>query len=499
MRILFLEPRLSIEGDPMGVMQLSALARKQGHETDLVQLSRGVLDEIAARRPDLLAVSMMSTEFVRLRRAMAKVRERFPKLKILVGGPHPTFVPSCLDDLAADAICVGEGDHAFLDVLARSQAGADWDGIPNIQTRTSRNPPRPLVEDLDSLPFPDREIVYRNSRAVRSFKLRSFLATRGCPFQCTYCFNHAYNRMYKGLGRVVRKRSVDNLIEEVAQVARTYPTQFVKFADDSFVLRVDDWLVEFAAKYKKRIGLPFYCLVRADVVTEDMVRLLKEAGCASVCMSIETGNARIRKEILHRNVDDAQLARAFDLFNAAGVRIYTNNMLGLPGAGLAEELETLDLNIRCRPAYGHFTIMVPFPGTRMFEHCVHTGDVDSRFSIEDLSESTGAMSMLKSFTPEQKRLQKNLSLLGPTVIHWPRLRSLVVGRLIRWRPNAFFSLVHFLTKNYLFKKHIVPISLSPWEYLVLGLSQLAAEIRMIRDRKGEAGIEGAAAGRRQGE
>ncbi|MDP3427413.1 MAG: radical SAM protein, partial [Humidesulfovibrio sp.] len=328
MHILFLEPNLSIEGDPMGVMQLSAMAHTRGHTTDIVQLEDDYVDAIRKAAPGLLAVSMMSTEYVRMRSAIAKIRAALPELKILAGGPHPTFVPSCIDDLAVDGICVGEGDYAFLDVLERCEAGRDWDGIPNIHTRTSKNPPRPLVEDLDTLPFPDREIVYRNSPAVGSFRLRSFLSTRGCPFMCTYCFNHAYNAMYKGLGRVVRKRSVDNLLAEVEMVVRTYPTDFLKFADDSFVLGVDDWLREFSVKYRQRVGLPFYCLVRADVVTPEMVRLLKEAGCVSVCMSIETGNETIRREVLHRNVTNERIIQAFDLFNAADIRIYTNNMLG---------------------------------------------------------------------------------------------------------------------------------------------------------------------------
>lgn len=482
MKVTFLVSGLGVEGDPMGVMQLSALAKRQRHKTSLAMASKDYLSEISRARPDLICVSMMSSQYTVLRRAMEAIRRRFPELPMLVGGPHPTFVPTCLDELPVDGACVGEGDEAFLEVLEHLEAGRDLDGILNIQTPTCQTGLRPLIEDLDSLPFLDRELVYQNSPAMRAFKLRSFYTTRGCPFNCTYCFNHAYNRMYKGLGKIVRRRSVDNVLEEMEQVVARYPTEFIRISDDSFLLRRDEWLEEFARKYPRRVGLPFYCLLRCEVVTPEVVHLLKQAGCVSVCMSIESGTESIRREVLNRKVGNQTIIHAFDLFNQAGINIYTNSMVGLPGAGLAEELETLDLNIRCRPAYGNFTICVPFPGTRMFAYCQEHGLLPQELTMDQVNQSTGQLSMLSGFSDLDKRRQKNIALLVPLAINWPSLRNLVVNHLIDLPTNPLYLGAHFLVKNYLFKKKIVTIPFSIGDFLVLGWAQFKNELTLMKDR-----------------
>jgi anaerobic magnesium-protoporphyrin IX monomethyl ester cyclase len=182
MRVLFLVNHLSIEGDPMGVMQLSALARAEGWEVKLCVAADDLPPVIDGWQPDLLAVSMMSTDYAFLMPAIRAVRQRAERLPILVGGAHPTFVPSLIHEPALTAICVGEGDGAFREVLGRlAQGNASLDGILNIQTHSGDMPLRPLVETLDDLPFLDREIVYEKSAPQRVFRLRSFYTSRGCP------------------------------------------------------------------------------------------------------------------------------------------------------------------------------------------------------------------------------------------------------------------------------------------------------------------------------
>ena len=351
MKVLFFINFLSIEGDPMGVMQLSATAKSHGWETALCLGTDDYLRRIGEYRPDLLAVSMMTTDYGTLMPAIRKIRRDFPDLPIVVGGADPTFSQDLIDEPEITAICVGEGDLAMVEIMERLEKGSPLDGVPNVHTKGTKAPLAPLIEDLDPLPFLDREIVYANSSAVRHFRLRSFYASRGCPYGCTYCFNHAYNKMYQGLGKVVRRRSPGNLLAEIDEVSRRYPTEYVRISDDAFVHRVDEWLEEFAREYPKQVGIPFYCLVRANCVTREMVRLLKDAGCRSVCMSIETASERIRSEVLNRRMSNEQIVRAFDLFNEAGINIYTNSMFGLPTASMQDELDTLDLNIRCKTAY----------------------------------------------------------------------------------------------------------------------------------------------------
>lgn len=477
MKVLFLMNRITLEGEPIGVMQLSAVARARGWASRLTLAVEDYLAALDREKPDLLAVSMMSTDHRAFRRIVRECKRRRPDLPVLVGGPHPTFVPDVLRDIPADAACVGEGDQPFQDVLARIEAGKDLEGIPNIQTRTgSRMPLRPLIENLDTLPFVDRDIVYGHLRVNRRFKMRSFLASRGCPYHCSYCFNHAYNRMYSGLGNVVRRRSVENLIAEIEAVSREYPTAFIRFADDAFLHRLDPWIETFSEQYRKRVHVPFYCLMRANSVTPDMVKLLKEAGCVSVCMSIECANPEIRTKILQRDMTTEQLTRAFDLFNEAGIHIYTNSMVGLPTATPEDELATLDLNIRCRPKCGHFTTCVPFPGTDVYEYCTSHGLLDPAMEFNTMPKSAGDVSILKGFSAAEKRFQRNLALLGPLVIYKPHLRNILLRVMRTWPSNAGFVLIHYLTKNYLFSRYIVPLKLGIIDVLVFAASQLRTEM-----------------------
>lgn len=476
MRVCFLIYQLGIEGDPLGVMQLAALAVQAGWQVDLCTCADDLPAHLQAHRPDLVSISMMTANVQPLVKAARRIREHLPELPILVGGPHPTFCPECVEEPSFTGICVGEGDGAFVDVLHRVENGKAWDDIPNIHTRQHTNPVRPLVEDLDALPFMDRTLVYTKSSAMRRFRLRSFAASRGCPYQCAYCFNHAYHRLYRGLGKIVRRRSVDHLLAEVKEVVATYPTSYIRFADDAFAHRVDGWLEEFSRRYRDEIGIPFYCLIRADCVDEDMVRLLKEAGCQSACMSIEAANEEIRRDVLNRNVSNQQLIRAFDLFNRENIHIYTNNMVGLPGSSTSDEEATVDLNIRCRPAVANFTVCTPYPGTTLHEYC-------SKKNLLPPSPSTVSTqhdSILTSFTPEEKRKQINIALLGPTVIRWPKLKPFVFKYLVALPTNPFYRILHFITKNMLFSRYIVPIKYSLSDYVALGWQQLAGHVGQWR-------------------
>lgn len=465
----------------MGAMQLSAIAKAQGHETRLATLGPRLLEEIEAYSPKLLAISMMSGEYSNLKKATARIRNNYPDLHITAGGPHPTFAQGLFDEMPSlDSICIGEGDFAFPKIIRRIERGESLVGIPNVLTPGNQFQLGPLVENLDNLPFIDREIIYENSPMLRRFTLRSFYSSRGCPFNCTYCFNHAFNSMYKGLGKTVRKRSVNNLLSEIETVIANYPTEYIRFSDDAFVHRVDPWLEEFSQKYPRRVGIPFYCLVRPNCVTPELVDLLAQSGCKSVGMSIESGSEMIRSTVLRRHISDSKMIEAFNLFQRTGIRVKTNNMLGLPGATIEDEIATLDLNIACKPACSLFGVFVPYPGTEIFKTSVNEKCISATVDFETINEFTGIESMLDCFTEEEKRIQKNFFYLAPLVVRFPWLRNFFIKRLMWMRPNLFFGLVHTVFKYIIIKKEIVPVKLSMLDYLQHSLSIVKNEMIQIK-------------------
>ncbi|MBF0465661.1 MAG: B12-binding domain-containing radical SAM protein [Nitrospirae bacterium] len=475
--ILFIKDSFSIEGEPMGVMQLSAIAKMQGFNTCLCSSKQDYKKLINKHKPAAIAISMLSGEYTSIKTLIGEIKRYADKIPIIVGGPHPTFAPSALEDFGVEAICTGEGDRAFTEILKRIGAGTSFDGIPNIHTKTQKTPRGPLIENLDELPFIDRELYYEASPVNRRFKMRSFYSSRGCPYGCTYCFNHAYNKLNKGLGRVVRKRSVENLIEELEIVTKKYDTQYIRFSDDVFTHAADDWLEKFSKEYKRKIGIPFYCLVRSNSVTKDMVTLLKNAGCNSVCMCIEAANADLRRLILNRNLSNETIIKSFDLFNGSGIHTYSNSMLALPTATLKDELDSLDLNIRCKPTCGLFSILLPYPGTEIHDYCIEHNLLDKDYNFEDISRSVGSYSMLSSFTDKEKKIQKNIVFLGPLVIKLPFLKKLFVKYLIYMPNNFIFLFIHYCTKYYLFKKYIIPMRYTLTDYLHFMIATLKSEFK----------------------
>ncbi|MEK6820224.1 MAG: radical SAM protein, partial [Nanoarchaeota archaeon] len=333
MRVAFILKTITVSS-PLGIMYLSAALKKEGHETALFYFRRrDFLEKLKRFKPDILAYSITTgahREYIALNR---KIKKSLNAVSVF-GGPHPTFYPEMIEENGVDAICRGEGEEAFVEFVNKLEKGKSTDRVKNFWIkrgkRIIKNPVRKLKENLDELPFPDREVVYKTDRFFLDFKMKRFMASRGCPFKCTYCFNRQYNQLYKNKGRIVRCRSVDNLLEEIKQVKSRYPTKLIKFVDDTFILD-KIWLEEFCDKYRKEIGLPFICNIRADLVTEDIVEQLKKAMCIAVYIGIESGNEKARREVLERNMSDEQILNACRLFRKYGIKIIAQNMLGLPG------------------------------------------------------------------------------------------------------------------------------------------------------------------------
>ena len=244
---------------------------------------------------------------------------------------------------------------------------------------------RPLTENLDTIAFPDRECVFKYKH-VFCGPIKHFIAGRGCPFDCTYCFNASYSALYKGKGRRVRWRSVDNVLAEIKEVIAKSPTQVVYFQDDTFIT-YRSWLREFAQKYEKEIGLPYHCHVRADLITGEIAGLLCDSGCNGVHLAIESGNEEVRKKLLKRPMSNWQILDAVYTHKDVGkiYNIMTQNILGLPDTTIEDDIKTLELNIECRPLYAWASIFHPYPRTQLGEYAKRSGLYTGDFS--DLSNN----------------------------------------------------------------------------------------------------------------
>jgi len=456
---------------PMGIMQISATAKQAGRETLLGILSKeDVFEKIEREKPQVVAYSASTGEHKLYFHFNKELKKRYPKIVSIVGGPHATFYPErTLQDGCFDAVCIGEGDYAFPEFLNKIEEKGDIRNLENIMTEKEKRPRlKPLVQNLDELPFPDRTLFYDNGESGDN-PIKHFFVTRGCPFNCAYCFNEPFRKMYPGQ-KYVRRRSVDSVLEEIIKVKEKWPLKYIKFYDDIFVFKADDWLEEFVEKYTKRIGLPFFCLMRADLMTEEIADLLKKAGCKAISMSIETANPELREKVLKRKMSNEQIKKAYKLCGERGIAIQSNNILGLPTSKIEDDIKTLDFNIECGPkqkvvVMGEFGTAHPYPGTELGKFCEERGYYDPEKGFYNMHVSYHDESPLNCFSPMEKRMQKNLTLLGTVAVRFPKTRNLIVNHLIKWPNNPLFFIAFYLTKTTGYMKYIYPLDYTLKDYL----------------------------------
>ncbi len=451
---------------PMGIMQISATAKQAGHETYLALLSKdNVWERIEEVQPNVIAYSGSTGEHKDYFEFNKKLKAKKSNIITIMGGPHATFFPeNTLEDAKLDAVCIGEGDYAFPNFLNVVSAGGDFLNLRNIMTRPNKRPElSSLIKNLDSLPFVDRELFYGYGKAGKN-SLKHFFATRGCPFNCTYCFNESFRNMYPGQ-RYVRRRSVDSLLEEIQEVKEKWPMQYIKFYDDIFALKVDDWLKEFAEKYPRKIGLPFFALARVNLVNKEMVDLFYKAGCRAISLSIESANPRIREEVLKRRMTNDEIKNAYKLFGDKGIAIQSNNILGLPTSTIEDDIQTVDFNIECGPKQGaivmaEFGTAHPYPGTVLGEYCENNGLYDTHKGFFDMHLSYQTESPLNCFSPLEKIMQRNLTMLGPIAVRFPWTRNLIINNLIKKPTNPLYFILFNINKSTGYMKHIYKIKRS---------------------------------------
>lgn len=456
MKVLFVITQLDY-ADHLAVAFLSAIAKEQGWQTALCVLANDDFDDALDRfKPRVVAYSANVIGFEQIRSVHAAARKKHDFTAIL-GGPHATFTPESFGESGMDAYCVGEGEEAFRDFLGRVAKGEPFDDVANLVTAKGANPVRPLTKNLDDLPFPDRDITLSHSY-LKDTPKKTFYATRGCPYKCTYCCNNHYHELYRGKGQFVRRFSPERVISEIEYVKGKYRTDFVKFGDDCFALRSDPWLVEFVEKYKKRVGIPFNCYLRLDSVDDALLKLLKDAGCFSVHLSVDSTSKHVREKILKRNMREIDIEATLRKIASYGINTWVNYMLAAPDSTVEDDLATISMSRKGKVTYPAYSTTVPMYGTWLYDYCVERGLLDLSRHKSDMSGCSGP-SELACFTQREKEIRYNIYLLGALVSKLPfPLERLGMKLITQVRPNRFFKYLRdkmfiYYIENKIFRLH----------------------------------------------
>ena len=463
MKVLFINKFLDKEAiyrDPLGIMTLAAMIRPK-HKIFIIEPVREDIqkrmDEI---QPDVIAYSLRTGYHRYYIDLNLKLKKKYKFISIF-GGPHVTFYPNVINEEGVDTICQGEADEAFAEFIDVLEKGGDISKVKNFWVKTQdgivKNEKRPLNPNLDTIPFPDRE-MFDDYEEVRIAKVHSFIASRGCPFKCTYCFNDGMSKSYEGQ-KYVRRRSVDNIIEELKIVKEKYDLKIAIFEDDTFNLS-RKWLKEFCEKFSK-LDLKLLPIgVRAELIDEEQVQWLKKANCISLIFGLESGNERVRREVLFRNITDEKMIECARLLRKYEIGFATENILAIPTSTLEDDIKTLALNLKCKPLYGGAKLMQPYPGTMIYNIAVRMGLFKEK-NFDVLTDFTASSNLKIDNRLERENLQR----LFAIVIRFPFLFR-HIRFLIRLRLKALYSILHEIFKAYTGIK-FMPYRRSLREYYVV--------------------------------
>lgn len=457
-RVIF--PIRDIETQYIGAMTISSFLKSKGYEVEAVEAEHGALaQKLRDGRATVLAYTTPTVFVLDYLEINRRLKGEFPGLFSLFGGWHPTYTPQMVEEEGVDAVCVGEGEHATLELVQALERGESPRAIRNLWVKEGgtvhKNPLRPLIEDLDALPYPDRSFLFTKASSYYEV-IASIVTQRSCPFSCSYCVNNAYNRLYDNPGRK-RRRSVDNVIGELKGIKAKGQLEFVKFEDSIFITH-PEWIREFAPKYAREIGVPFTCFARGELCTPEILTLLKQAGCASISMGVECGDDEMRRTLLNKQITSEQIVAAARMIKAHGIGIRTHSILGLPGCTIEDDFKTLALNVRCKPDYAADGLLQPYPGTQIYEYAKEQGLIEP-----DLQEFLRCLptsytdTAVRFKSPKEKRMAQNLVRLFPIGVGLPWLVPLI-RQLIKLPPNPVFKWVYTLWKAWCYFFRVWPIS-----------------------------------------
>jgi len=362
-----------------GLASISAVLKQGGHSVELLHLLYLHEEEEFKKKLkdkgefDIIGFSVRTTAFPDCQTYIKWTKEVYPDVFIICGSYHCTLVPEeVLAVEGVDCVCIGDGEYAELELCDAMRDGKDYTNIESLWFKNEdgsfkKNPVRPLFPDLERIPIPDFDLFdYANLDSVK-VNTAIVMMSRGCFYNCTYCGNSQFRNVYPNKKYYARFRSPENGILYLKTLLSKYPNiQFINFRDAIFNM-FPDWFDKFIELYKKEIHLPFTGNIRFDILTEDTVRRMKEAGCYTIDMGLESGDQEMRFKYLKRYQTDEMMINCSKWFHKYGIAQLTYNIIGLPHEDIHKALKTIKLNAKMKSDRVVPNIFYPYEGTPLYE------------------------------------------------------------------------------------------------------------------------------------
>lgn len=368
-----------------GIAALAAICQREGFEAETLTITRReefpqALERIRNCSAGVLAFSISSPEWPNVKTFLDLLKKTGENRPVVVGGYHPTIRPDeVIHHALVKYLFIGEVDEVFPEFLYVLERGQEPKNIPNLwwkrrqffKVKVHRNPVTYLPTDLDLLPLMDRQIFLREwgcgPEVLSGMGGLPVLAGRGCPFECGFCCNGVFKKMFSPIAKYVRKRSPESVVAEMKELQRLYDPPAFELWDELFAVN-REWTEQFCELYKREIARPYSVLLRADVVTEELLEKLYDSGCRMAMFGVETGNEEFRRRILKKPISNRQIEEVFRLCREIGIETFAFVIVGLPGETPELLQETVDFCYRLRPTFLGPQLFYPLPGTELGEN-----------------------------------------------------------------------------------------------------------------------------------
>ncbi len=375
MRITLVDPLLDYAAhcvsENLGLMYLGAVLREAGHKVQIASTGLGDepgLDPALVKHCDWIGVTATSALFPNAQRLLAQIRQLAPEVPVVIGGPHASVATQDALKAGFDFAFLGESERTvleFCDALAAGAPQTTRGTARLVDDQVLKTEPQPLIEELDSLPFPARDLYDYEAFLSRGGWEFGMLSSRGCPFRCTFCqptLDLIFGRM--------RKRGAEDVAREMAELQATYAPPVVYFKDDTLSANGLRWFREFR-DWRERLGVtqPWKCNTRVDKVGPRILDAMAACGCVEVVFGVESGSQRIL-DFYDKDISVEQTEHAFALCQERGIRTGANVILGAP-METAEELElTYALLERIQPDHFWVFFCTALPGKALTRYVV---------------------------------------------------------------------------------------------------------------------------------
>ncbi len=439
MKVLFIYPSAESQlGFNYGVAHMTALLKRARHEVTFWQLCEDIeplptetqfVERITRERPDLLAFSVVTNQWAYTQKLAQWAKRRF-SIPFVIGGIHALVsIEDILKTGLFDYAFRGECENAFLEFVDKLQRGESVEALPNVAyARNGRlhvNPVGPLPE-LTTLPLKDYESMDFQRMIDAKNGWVGLMASRGCPFSCTYCFNHvmveAYKKdlhcNFKGLN-YIRRFTVEQVIEEIVYLLKHYHNIRTFIFDDDLFTFDKGYVKAFCRAYRKVTDIPFVVNAHVGFFDDECAADLAGAGCKIVKFGVESGSEKIRHTILNRHMGNDSIVEAIASVARHGMHSSVFIIIGFPHEEREDVFDTIRLLGRAKPGRFRWTYFFPFPGTKARQISLEGGFIDF-----------DKMQQLQNFT-DQTCLEFGLE-------HNFLLKK--IGRIMPWFVNAYSDL-----------------------------------------------------------